>query len=180
MRKRPITITKIKCRPKLDGSSVAQIINYIEQTAKSSPKATITWGQLEKRFNYSRQALDKHEPIKLAYRSANTAALERQNEAIVGEDAIEPSSVAALKKALAKSHEECRTVKQKYADLLEYVAQFTRKAHEKNISLGGMTEDLPPEYQHAVLQITTATATQAKPHHNIDARPEEGLTALRR
>lgn len=160
-----LTTTKIKCRPKLDGATIALIINHIEQTQKASPKIVITWGQLEKRFNYSRQALEKHEPIKLAYRSANAAAIKHQN-APAGNDesAIETSSVTALKKALAKSHEECRKIKQQYSNLLDLVAQITRKSHEKGISIGGMTEDLPDEYQHPVFQMTQM-GTQANTEH---------------
>jgi len=166
MQKQSPTKARIKRRPKLDGSSIALIINYIEQTKKSSPENGITWGQLEKRFNYSRQALEKHVPIKLAYRSANTAAVTRQNAPSVNADgAIEPISVAILKKRNSKLQEENRKLKQQNSELLEFVAQLTRKMQEKGFSLGGMTDILPLEHHHPVFQMTPAADLKANAEH---------------
>lgn len=161
MSKPSITKTKIKCRPKLDGSSIALIINYIEQTQKSSPGLAITWSQLEKRFNYSRQALEKHEPIKLAHRSANAAASAHQNASGVnGDEAPEPSSVTSLTKQHAKLQEEHRKLKQKYAALQELVAQMIREVQKKGISFAGMTGLLPQEHHHAIFQMTSVSGPQ--------------------
>ena len=166
MSKQSITKTKIKCRPKLDGSSIALIINYIEQTQKSSPGLAITWSQLEKRFNYSRQALEKHEPIKLAHRSANAAASAHQNASRVnGDEAPEPSSVTARKKQIAKLQDENRKLKQQIAALHEYVAQVIREAQIKGISLAGMTGLLPQEHQHAIFQMTPVAGQQSIAEH---------------
>ncbi len=161
MSKSPIKKSKIKCRPKLDGSSIALIINYIEQTQKTTPGLAITWGHLEKRFNYSRQALEKHEPIKLAYRSANVAASAHKNvSGVHGDEAPEPISVTYLKKQKAKMQEENKKLKQQNAALLEYVTKVIREAQKKGISLAGMTGLLPQEHHHAIFQMTAVSGSQ--------------------
>jgi hypothetical protein len=158
---KPIT-KKIKCRPKLDSTSIALIINYIERTQKSSPGLAITWGQLEKSFNYSRQALEKHEQIKLAYQSANAAASAHKNAPTANGDAdVEPLSISLLKKRISKGVEEIRELKQQIANLLEFVAQLVREVQTQGISLAGMTGILPQEHHQAIFQMKPVTTPQA-------------------
>lgn len=154
MKQRSVEPRTIKRRPKLDASAIALIVHYIEQLHKNAPDKGITWTELEARFDYSRQALEKHEVIKLAYRSANASAIRHRNSTVATDNEnMAPTSLTEMKKSLAKIKEKLRQSDAAREQLLSFVVSLTQKCHEQGVSVAGLTLDLPAEYRDPIFVI---------------------------
>lgn len=151
----------IKRRPKLDAQVIALIVHYIVQIERTTPNKGITWTELEARFNYSRQALDKHEPIRSAYRSANLAADRQRNKDSLTNEIETPKSWTEQQGALATLRNRVREKDEINKKLHQFVVDLAQKCREKGVTIADIQLDLPAEYRNPIF------ADQSSPQKKI-------------
>ena len=143
-------IRTIKRRPKLDAQAIALIVHYIVQIERTMPNKGITWTELEIRFNYSRQALDKHEPIRTAYRNANLAANRHLNKESTTHEIDAPKSWTEQQRLLAKLRDRVREKDEINKKLHQFVVDLAQKCREKGVTIADIQLNLPAEYRDPI------------------------------
>ena len=153
MSQRSAPTRTIKRRPKLDAQAISLIVHYIVQIEKTTPEKGITWTELAARFNYSRQALEKHEPIKTAYRTTNDAVERHRKKASLPAEEQTPQSWTEMQRLLTKLRGRLQEKEEINKRLLRFIVDLSQKSHEKGVSIADIPLDLPTEYRNPIFSM---------------------------